>query len=312
MYLAKSSTPLMIFVLLLLPIAPATAQAPGTIDSDFGDTAPSAVGATLNPSFSFNPAAHVANGVALRNASQGWIHLRGVPRGERVLKALLYWNLADTQPTGSATWRATFNGFVVTGQKVADSPDACWGNAGNHTYRADVTRFVPKRRPNGIYNVVIGFDSQTTTSGQNPWQFEAQDVRLNGATLFVVYRTASGSVRIYDSLNNSTFSSSASFTLNHPGLGNSRGLFTMTGADGQRGGGHDNGSSNETTSFGASGQIAGPPVAASDWDGSAGWPLVQLWDVHTHNVIFDMDASTVTYTSGGDCLVPSAFAIEIF
>ncbi len=313
MYFTKSSLPLLISVLLLLPIGPATAQTAGTTDSEWGDLAPRAVGATVNPSFQFNGAAHVAGGVALRNATQGWIHLRGVPVGRRVLKAFLYWNLADASAAGSATRRATFNGFAVAGQKVADSPDACWGNVGNHTYRADVSRFIPKRRPNGIYEVVIQFDSQTSTSGQNPWTpFELQNVRLNGATLILVYQTSSGTVLIYDRLNNSMFSGSGSFTLNHSGLGGGRGLFTMTGGDGQRGAGHDNGASNETTSFGASGQIAGPPIAASDWDGSAGWPLVQLWDVHTHQVILDTNASTVTYTAGTDCLVPSAFALEVF
>jgi hypothetical protein len=175
-----------------------------------------------------------------------------------------------------------------------------------------VTRFIPNRRPNGIYEVVVEFDSRTRTSGQNPWSpFESQDVRLNGATLFVVYQAA-GTVLIYDSLSGSMFSGAGTFTFDHPGLMGMRGLFTMTGADGQRGGGHDNGASNETTFFAASGQIAGPPIAASDWDGSAGWPLVQLWDVHTHHVLLDASSSTVVYTAGVDCLVPVAFALEVF
>ena len=299
-------------VLLLLPIVPAVAQTPGTVDASGAGPVPRAVGLTLDRSFEFQGAAHVANGVALRNATQGAIHLRGVPLGRTVIRAYLYWNLADTSAVGKATWRATFDGFAVTGQKVADSADACWGNVGNHTYRANVTRFIPKRRPNGIYDVVIQFDSQTETTGQNPWApTEAQDVRLNGATLFVVYQADASTVLIYDSLSASTFSATGTFTLNHPGLGNSAGLFTMTGGDGQRGFGHSNSASNETTYFAGS-QIAGPPVAASDWDGSAGWPLVQLWDVHTHPVLLDAGSSTVVYSAGTDCLVPAAFALEVF
>jgi hypothetical protein len=83
----------------------------------------------------------------------------------------------------------------------------------------------------------------------------------------------------------------------------------MSGADGQRGtGGYDNGASNETGFFNGA-QISGPPVAASDWDGAAGLPLVQLWDVHTHIVSYT--SSTVEYTAAtGDCLVPVVFVLQ--
>ncbi len=84
----------------------------------------------------------------------------------------------------------------------------------------------------------------------------------------------------------------------------------MVGADGQRGQGHDNTASNELSFFNNN-QIAGPPVASSDWDGSDGWPLVQLWDTHTHRVTLKGDVSQVDYQAGGnDCLVPVAFVID--
>lgn len=54
----------------------------------------------------------------------------------------------------------------------------------------------------------------------------------------------------------------------------------MIGADGQRGCGHDNFASNELTYFNST-LIAGPTVAASDWDGDDGLTLPQLWDTHT-------------------------------
>ncbi len=53
-----------------------------------------------------------------------------------------------------------------------------------------------------------------------------------------------------------------------------------------------------------------PPVASSDWDGSDGWPLVQLWDTHTHNVKLSGTVSSVRYQASGDCLVPVAFVID--
>jgi hypothetical protein len=70
-----------------------------------------------------------------------------------------------------------------------------------------------------------------------------------GTTLVVVYRTedTTGSLFIYDALNNSMFAGTAQFDLLHPGL-TGTGRFTMVGADGQRGlGGYDNLASNELT-----------------------------------------------------------------
>jgi hypothetical protein len=135
-------------------------------------------------------------------------------------------------------------------------------------------------------------------------------MRVEGATLIMIYRTqhTTGSLFVYDALSNSMFSGTAQFDLLHPPLtGNGR--FTMVGADGQRGFGHDNSLSNELTFFDGN-QIAGPPVTSSDWDGSDGWPLPQLWDTHTHNVRLDSPVSRVRYQASGDCLVPVAFVID--
>lgn len=310
MYRSAILTAILITVLAVSVTDPAFAQPSGGIESDPTASA-QVVNLDVNPFKVWNRASHVANGVAMRNATEGWIHLRGVPVGRRVLKAFLYWNLADGAVSGAPTAAATFNGNRILGTKVADSADACWGNVGNHSYRADVTKFVPPKRPNGFYEVVLDFVGNTSTTGQNPWSpVEAQKRRFNGATLFVIYKSSTTStVRLYDALSGSMFTSSGTFTLSHPALGPGAGIFTMTGADGQRGSGHDNSLSNETTVFNGT-QEAGPPVASSDWDGSAGWPLTQLWDVHTHLVNLGSGSSTVVYTSPGDCLVPVAFAIE--
>ena len=138
-----------------------------------------------------------------------------------------------------------------------------------------------------------------------------QKVRVEGASLIVVYRTqdTTGPVFLYDALNNSMFAVTAQFDLQHPSLAGD-GRLTMVGADGQRGiGGTTNIGSNELTFFNGS-QIAGPPVASSDWDGSDGWPLPQLWDTHTHNVNLNGSISSVRYQGSLDCLVPVAFVID--
>ena len=134
------------------------------------------------------------------------------------------------------------------------------------SYVADVTRLVPiGGNLNQDYRVVIQFDGRTSTTGQNPWApvEPNQRIRVEGATLVVVYRTkdTTGSVFVYDAISNAMFAGTAQFDLVHPGL-DGTGHFTMVGADGQRGAGHDNTASNELTFFNMN-QIAGPPIASS-------------------------------------------------
>ena len=267
----------------------------------------------IEPAFKFAKARHVANGVAMRNRTSGTIHLRGVPNGRRVISALLYWNVLDNAFIGSNTFPVLFNGNRVNGTKTADSPDPCWsGVIGSHSYVANVTQFVDgSGHPNQDYEVVLQFDELTSTTGQNPWDpVEFQDVRAEGAGLIVVYEDPfSGPLYIYDDLSNSMFFSNATFNLGH-NLHRRSALFTMFGADGQRGFGHNNLLTNEMTFFNLA-QIAGNPVTNSDWDGSDGWPLPQLWDTHTHIVSLFGNTSTVRYQTGGDCLVPVAFVIDV-
>ena len=257
----------------------------------------------IEPAFKFERARHVANGVAMRNRTSGTIHLRGVPNGRRVISALLYWNVLDNAFIGSNTFPVLFNGNRVNGTKTADNPDPCWfGVIGSHSYVANVTQFVDgSGHPNQDYEVVLQFDELTSTTGQNPWSpVEFQDVRAEGAGLIVVYEDSfSGPLYIYDNLSNSMFFSNATFNLSH-NVHRASALFTMFGVDGQRGFGHNNIVTNERTFFNLA-QIAGNPVTNSDWDGSDGWPLPQLWDTHTHIVTLLGNTSTVRYQAGGDC-----------
>jgi hypothetical protein len=268
----------------------------------------------VEPGRRFEYADHVANGIAMRNRTAGTIHLRGAPVPSKVLAALLYLNFSDDMREGGRQVPVLFNNTRVDAAKTADHEDPCWGMVGNHSYMADVTHLVPiGGHLNQDYQVVLQFGAETSTTGQNPWSAPEpnQKVRVEGATLVVVYRTkdTTGAVFVYDALNNSMFSGTAQFDLLHPGL-DGLARFTMAGADGQRGlSGYDNVGSNELTFFNGA-QIAGPPVASSDWDGSDGWPLVQLWDTHTHEVKLGGAVSEVRYQASGDCLVPVAFVID--
>jgi len=267
----------------------------------------------VEPNRKFEFADHVANGIAMRNRTEGTIHLRGAPVPSRVLAALLYFNFSDGSREGRRNMPLLFNANRVVADKISDHDDPCWGMAGNHSYVADVTQFVPiGGHLNQDYRVVLQFDAETSTTGQNPFGTPepSQKLRAEGTTLVIVYRTqdTTGQVFIFEALNNSMFSGTAQFDLQHPNLAGA-GRFTMIGADGQRGFGHDNSASNELTFFNGS-QIAGPPVASSDWDGSDGWPLPQLWDTHTHNVRLNGPVSSIRYQASGDCLVPVAFVID--
>lgn len=272
-----------------------------------------AVNVPVLPALRYINTQHVANGVALAGRTSGTIHLRGVPGDAVVDKAWLYYNYSDKNAVGDDFSQAYIDGHRVSGKKVADNTDPCWGAAGNHTYRANVTPFLPKSKPNGDYNISLRVAGNEMTPGGNPWV--AGGNNMKGATLVVVYKNNTApyatSVIIYDDLNGTMFSGVGAFELDNPLAANAAaGLFTMSGADGQRGFAHNNANSNELTFLNGV-QIAGPSVASGDWDGSDGWPLPQLWDTHTHSVTFAGGTEKLEYQSNGDCLVPVVFVLQL-
>jgi hypothetical protein len=265
----------------------------------------------IEPIFRAERVSHVANGVAMRNRTRGFIHSRGVPLGAKVVSSFLLWNLSDFEEKGADTTPVLFDGNLIVGRKTADNTDPCWGRAGNHSYIADVTSYTDQSGgPNQDYEVTLAFTTDTATNGENPWASPpSSKTLLEGASLVVIYRTdaTTGPLYLFAPPGDNMFLSSASFFLPTPGLGD--GLFTSIGADGQRGGGHDNFASNELTFFDGA-QIAGPPVAASDWDGSDGLTLPQLWDTHTHHVKLSNAISQIDYANVFDCLVPVGFVLD--
>lgn len=266
---------------------------------------------TLRPIVAHRDVSHVANGIALRDRARGFIHTRGVPLKARIVASYLFWNLSDSSREGRATMPVLFDGNLAVGRKVADNTDPCWGRSGNHSYMADVTAFTNQAGgANQEHEVTLAFTEDTSTAGQHPWRFPAPSkTLLEGASLIVVYQTAEtkGALHLFAPAGDNMFAGSATYLLASPGAGSA--LFTSVGADGQRGSGHDNSLSNELT-FLDGNQIAGPAVAASDWDGSDGLTLPQLWDTHTHQVKVDEAVTKLEYKGGGDCLVPVAFVLD--
>lgn len=269
----------------------------------------------IYPSFKYDRADHIINGVQMRNRTSGWIRFRGIPQKSKVIQALLYWNFSDGNEKGKDTAPILFRGNLVIGRKTADNPDPCWGMVGNHSYVGDVTPWVLNNgsHPNQDYDVVFQFDDTTSTTGQDPWNpVEFTRQRNEGASLIIVYAsdTTVGSLYIYDNLSNTMFAGVANFVLAHAGAVNRPALFSMAGADGQVGSSFNPFVTQETTFYNGV-QIAGPGVADSDWNGSDGNTLGQLWDSRTHPVNLDgTGTSTVNYNSQGDCLVPVAFVVD--
>jgi hypothetical protein len=265
----------------------------------------------LRPILEVRDVSHVASGAALRDRARGFIQLRGVPSKSSVVRSLLVWNFSDQERKGSDSAPVLFDGNLVVGKKTADNTDPCWLRDGNHSYLADVTDYTNQRGgPNQDYEVILPFNEKTSTAGENPWAAtNSPAVLLEGATLIVIYKNekTTGALYVFAPPGDNMFSSTATYFFPTPGFGT--GLFTMVGADGQRGSGHDNGASNELTFFDGN-QIAGPAVAASDWDGSDGLTLPQLWDTHTHQVKLSNNPSKVDYDVKFDCVVPVAFVLD--
>lgn len=264
----------------------------------------------------------VANGVALRNRAQGVIHLRGVPEGARVINAYVWWGIQTNNEVGKPpASQIYFNGNKIPGVNTCNTLDPCWGLASFSAYRGRVTNFVPAKEPNGDYLITLKNPTAINTTGGDPWNpITAENRKLEGATMVVVYSfdgLPRRWVSLYDSGVCGMFSSSYKATLFHPASSGNRVLFGAWGADGQRGSSHTDSIARETTSFNGV-QIAGagtpaPRTTDSDWNGSDGFPLPQLWDTHVHDVsglVRSPTFSLVDYSASGDCLVPVGFALS--
>jgi hypothetical protein len=138
---------------------------------------------------------------------------------------------------------------------------------------------------------------------------------FEGATLVVV-GTGTDTVGLLDGQAGTTFISGYSNFYQLPATvsGTSQVLLDNFGYDGQIGTSRTISLSNETTnaegwpSFTNNILVAGPggETGDSDWDGSSGWPLPQLWDDTGHDITNAFVAGDywvlVSYNSVNDCI----------
>jgi hypothetical protein len=308
----------MTLLALFVLVAPVWAEG-GALDAP-GVSAETTVTITVTPSVLATGVNHVANGVALRNSCSGAIDLRGIPASSTLKSAFLYWNYMNASAVGASSDTEMFNGKSVTGTKVADQPDLCWGTKGDHSYRATITPV-----PNGNYTFTAL--NCKDNSGQNPWNpvlgGTAIEPAWDGASLVETYSnssTTTGKVAIFDKLAGASNSNAGAHDFavrmnTGTTVLSGRGLFTQISADGQVGDSFSPITSNgllgtdERDGFNST-LLIGPGgiYPQSDWDGSNGWPLPQLWDTHTLDVEFSGTAiNTDTTLVTGDCIAPVAY-----
>ena len=162
--------------------------------------------------------------------------------------------------------------------------------------------------------------------GSNPFTAPIKLPLWEGASIVMV-GTGVGTVSIYDAgLAANTFGAASpgiNYMLNLPGVAAGRTLIDNIGADGQHGvyGATRKPApllSDEQTWINAV-QIAGPgsPYNDSDWNGSSGFPGVELWDDTGHDITvpahgFGVLNVKIFHASAlqGDCLVPVANVVE--
>jgi len=277
---------------------------------------------------SYSNASYGTGGVALRNRSTGTIEISGDTGATQA--AWLYWavllqNPTKTQlnnvkkltiarqfPSGAPLPAAA----TVTGTLLAVGADPCWGSTGTYVYRAAVPTTVATG--NGLYRITAHAAPFGLTDGEDPWDGNVKFPLFEGASLVIV-GTGSATVGLLDGQAGTTFyyptSYSNYYQLPATVAAGSQVLLDNFGYDGQIGSSRYGSASQETsTALGWPSQtnnilFAGPgsgEVSNSDWDGSSGWPLPQLWDDTGHDISNAFNAGDywvlVSYTAPYDCV----------
>lgn len=270
-----------------------------------------------SPNAYYTSASVASGGVALRNRTTGVIHISGLTGAAQA--AWLYVAVLIA-PSSTAPTTLTFKlhrlsptnlptTSNVTAKLVKVAGDPCWASGGTAIYRAPVN--APLAGFNGLYQITLPTKGLifTNNTGADPWAGPVTFPNAEGASLVIV-GTGSQTVAIYDS-QSAEFSAAYTYSLTLPSATGASLRFDTIGADGQVGGSTSASaaSSGETVSINGT-QISGPgaPDSDSDWNGTIGGPLPQLWDDTAHTFAINAGTSVlnVTTTPPGDCLVAVA------
>ena len=324
----RSRMSLLGLLAILACLGTASAQL-GTTNSKYGTNAPAVVNFGMvdpNPQQIYYNADYSTGGAALRNQLQRSIVISGgINPAGGAQAAWIYWSVlgplsgASGVVTVQRLWPNPGTSPTTTppihGQPIAIGADPCWGSNGNHIYRAGLPTSVVTG--NGNYLVQFGVGAGGLSNGADPWLGPVIPPLIEGAAL-VVIRKGTNTVTIFDGQAGITFDAMATYTLNLP-TPTSGGtvLWDNIGADGQLGKSRDAYVASETTTINAC-QVAGPLAIGSDtdsdWNGSSGLPLPQLFDVTGHDITCAAPAGTtalnVVFQSQGDCLTTIANVVS--
>lgn len=274
----------------------------------------------INPFKTYENASYGTGGIALRNRGRGVLNVSGV--SGPVQAAYLYWAILFTGTApGSKLYDVElrpitlpfrdYRAVPLKGTLLGIGADPCWGSNGIAVFRAKVPNWVA--RGNGAYEVILAKEASGLSDGSDPWVEQAFP-EAEGASLVIV-GTGAYTVSIYDTgFTATTFFDMLQYTLNLPIVPSGQALWDNIGADGQAGDSRNDGSLNslKITSINDV-QIAGPGSSSfraafdndSDWNGSAGLPIPQLWDDTGHDITLAVDGSstaTVNFNVADDCL----------
>ncbi|MCI0466866.1 MAG: hypothetical protein L0Y57_07680 [Beijerinckiaceae bacterium] len=293
--------------------------------------APVVIPSPIAASFVFNSAQYATGGVALRNRRTGGIEVSGAV--SPIKAAYIYWAVMPRGAGRSIRLTRTFPGPAafkdLTGTEVGHGPSPCWNPPGSTTTISVYRAAVPLNVANGNGSYTVNLTGASgLTGGEDPWSAPVVFPLFEGASLVIV-GTGASTVALYDNKDpsdpnqgisghffNAGDGISYSLQLPNPVSGGPV-LFDNIGADGQHGAGRGDiaAVSREVTTINGV-KIAGPgsPANDTDWNGSAGFPLPQLWDDTGHDVTAAAKAGTarldVSISAAGgppnDCLTAVA------
>jgi len=304
-----------------------TSDAPTANDSSFETSLASPVAAHAT----YLTAQFGSGGVGLRNRGTGGISIAGVITP--IKAAFLYWAVITTGAAKAADTQVKIQRLsptpasavtTVTGTRIGTGGSPCWPGNTISVYRAVVP--LTLATGNGFYQVTLLAGAGGSVAGGDPWVGTPVLPLFEGASLVIVGTGPSTSrVVIYDSgIAGKTFHGNPglSYALTLPVAATGKlTLFDSIGADGQEGASRLAGSGYADESTYINGvYVAGPfsPFNDSDWNGSSGKPIPQLWDDVGHNITTSTPSGTKTLDisignegeSSYDCMTPVANVVQ--
>ena len=280
---------------------------------------------------SYTGATYGTGGVGLRNRSTGVLHISGIPAAPAMIDSWLYLAMLfkpGTTPPAviPVTVKRLFPGGApntahLMASLTGTGGDPCWGSGGNAVYKVPVP--LPIAVGNGAYQITVGKTFSAVATGDDPFTVPVVFPAAEGASMLIV-GPGTKTVALYDYIAGVEFGAGFGYVLPLPSptTGGAM-LMDAFGADGQIGSSRTPappGVHVETVSvngFPVSGTPAGSDTD-SDWNGSAAFPLPQLWDDVGHDITPGAKAGTTSLdvvigqpaAPPNDCLVAVANVVS--